>query len=222
MEFNQRIIYSINHMRTALIVVDFQNDFVDGSLAIKRGRAQQDPLESLPIINQLLGRHKDFNAVVYTMDWHPPNHISFYEHCRNKDRQMQRSDKGRKLKPFDVVTFEEPKCRQVLYPSHCVENSWGADLNAEIVRVEGAKYVRKGTDIYMDAYSGFADNNGKIKWVLLMLPNCLLRSDLENILRSEGINTVFICGLALDICVASTARDSSKLKFLTCVIRDCW
>ncbi|KAI6200782.1 Isochorismatase-like domain and EF-hand domain and EF-hand domain pair-containing protein [Aphelenchoides besseyi] len=214
-QVNKKIVRTINHMRSSLIVVDFQNDFVDGSLAIKassimnKGRAQQDPQEAIPLLNHLLSRHRDFDSVVYTMDWHPSNHISFYEHCRNQDRIMQKTDKSRKLKPFDVVTFEEPNCRQVLYPSHCVENSWGADLNASVRRVDGAKYVRKGTDIYVDAYSGFADNNGKIK------------SDLENILRDDRINTLFICGLALDICVASTARDASKLKFFTCVIRDC-
>ncbi|KAI6214472.1 Isochorismatase domain-containing protein [Aphelenchoides besseyi] len=175
-QVNKRIVRTINHMRSSLIVVDFQNDF--------KGRAQQDPQEAIPLLNHLLSRHQDFNSVVYTMDWHPSNH-------------------SRKLKPFDVVTFEEPNCRQVLYPSHCVENSWGADLNASVQRVDGAKYVRKGTDIYVDAYSGFADNNGKIK------------SDLENILRDDRINTLFICGLALDICVASTARDASKLKFFT-------
>ncbi|KAI6176348.1 Isochorismatase-like domain and EF-hand domain and EF-hand domain pair-containing protein [Aphelenchoides bicaudatus] len=208
-QFNKRIVQTINGMRTALIVVDFQNDFVDGSLAIKRGRAQQDPMESLQILNQLLTHHREFNSIVYTLDWHPSNHISFYEHCRNKDRVLQKTDKTRKLKPFDVVTFEDPKCRQVLYPSHCVEGSWGSELHAELTQVEGAKFVRKGTEVCVDAYSGFADNNGKIK------------SELENLLRSEGINTVFICGLALDICVASTARDASKLKFLTCVIKDC-
>jgi nicotinamidase-related amidase len=51
-------------MKTALIVVDFQNDFVDGSLAIKRGRAQQDPMEALEILNPLLLRHREFNSIV--------------------------------------------------------------------------------------------------------------------------------------------------------------
>lgn len=121
-QFNKRIVQTINQMRTALIVVDFQNDFVDGSLAIKRGRAQQDPMEALQILNQLLLRHKDFNSIVYTLDWHPSNHISFYEHCRNKDRAMQKTDKIRKLKPFDVVVFEDPKCKQVSSKSIITNN----------------------------------------------------------------------------------------------------
>jgi hypothetical protein len=70
-------------------------------------------LEALAPINALLTRAADFHDVIYTLDWHPINHISFYEHCRNSDRVLSRKDKQRKLKPFDVVSFEQPKCKQV-------------------------------------------------------------------------------------------------------------
>ena len=51
--------------------------------------------------------------------------------------------------------------------------------------------------------------------------NPFFRSELEPILREEKIEALFICGLALDICVSATARDAAKLKFLTAVILDC-
>lgn len=44
---------------------------------------------------------------------------------------------------------------------------------------------------------------------------------MEGILRDDGVNALFICGLSLDICVASTARDAAKLRFFTAVIEDC-
>ncbi len=53
-------------MNTALIVVDVQNDFCTGSLAIDGAE------EIIPIINQL-----DFDLVAFTRDWHPENHCSF-------------------------------------------------------------------------------------------------------------------------------------------------
>ncbi|CAD5221081.1 unnamed protein product [Bursaphelenchus okinawaensis] len=206
---NQKIVEQINSLRSGFILVDFQNDFVDGSLGIKHGRAKQDPYDAIPKINDLLNRHDDFDMVVYTLDWHPQNHISFYEHCRNNDRSLQKFDRQRKLKPFDIVSFEEPSLRQVLYPSHCTMNSWGAALHDDIVKVESSKYVTKGSAVYVDSYSGFADNTGQNK------------TELEHILREDGINALFICGLALDICVASTTRDAAKLKFFTCVVEDC-
>lgn len=53
-----------------------------------------------------------FTLIVYTMDWHPYNHISFWEHCRNSDRKLCAEDRARKLKPFDVVRFETPDVEQ--------------------------------------------------------------------------------------------------------------
>jgi nicotinamidase/pyrazinamidase len=55
--------------RTALIVVDVQNDFADprGSLYVRRGE------EVVPFVNREIERAFDAGAiVVYTQDWHPP------------------------------------------------------------------------------------------------------------------------------------------------------
>ncbi|GAB4324458.1 MAG: bifunctional nicotinamidase/pyrazinamidase [Dehalococcoidia bacterium] len=54
--------------RTALIVVDVQNDFADpkGSLYVKGGE------EVVDVINREIARARDAGAlVVYTQDWHP-------------------------------------------------------------------------------------------------------------------------------------------------------
>jgi nicotinamidase/pyrazinamidase len=55
--------------RTALVVVDVQNDFADpkGSLYVRRGE------EVVPFVNREIERAFDAGAtVVYTQDWHPP------------------------------------------------------------------------------------------------------------------------------------------------------
>lgn len=55
--------------RTALIIVDVQNDFCpDGALAVPDGDAV------VPILNAVMD---EFDEVVTTQDWHPLNHISF-------------------------------------------------------------------------------------------------------------------------------------------------
>ena len=46
-------------------------------------------------------------------DWHPPNHISFYEHAKDSDRVLSAQDQKRHLKAFDVVQFESPHTEQV-------------------------------------------------------------------------------------------------------------
>jgi nicotinamidase/pyrazinamidase len=61
-------------MGRALVIVDFQNDFTppDGALAVPDGDAIAGRL------NQL-ARSGDFDLVVATRDWHPPDHGSFAE-----------------------------------------------------------------------------------------------------------------------------------------------
>jgi nicotinamidase/pyrazinamidase len=60
-------------MARALIIVDFQNDFTPGgALAVSAGD------EIAPRINELIG-DDEFELVLATRDWHPPNHGSFAE-----------------------------------------------------------------------------------------------------------------------------------------------
>jgi nicotinamidase/pyrazinamidase len=61
-------------MARALIVVDYQNDFTppDGALAVREGD------EIAGRINAL-ARSGDYDLVVATRDWHPPDHGSFTE-----------------------------------------------------------------------------------------------------------------------------------------------
>jgi nicotinamidase/pyrazinamidase len=60
-------------MAKALIIVDFQNDFTPGGvLAVPEGDRIADRL------NALAGSG-DYDLVVATRDWHPPNHGSFAE-----------------------------------------------------------------------------------------------------------------------------------------------
>jgi nicotinamidase/pyrazinamidase len=61
-------------MGRALVIVDFQNDFTppDGALAVPDGDAIADR------VNQL-ARSGEFDLVVATRDWHPPDHGSFAE-----------------------------------------------------------------------------------------------------------------------------------------------
>lgn len=61
-----------------LVIVDVQNDFIDGTLALHKFGYGQNGLEVVEPINQLVKKGR-WNTVVYTQDWHPENHISFYE-----------------------------------------------------------------------------------------------------------------------------------------------
>jgi nicotinamidase/pyrazinamidase len=60
-------------MAKALIIVDFQNDFTPGgALAVPEGDRIADRLNALAASG-------DYDVVVATRDWHPPDHGSFAE-----------------------------------------------------------------------------------------------------------------------------------------------
>ena len=58
-------------MARALVIVDFQNDFTPGgALGVPEGDAIAGRIDAL-------ARSGDFDLVVATRDWHPPDHGSF-------------------------------------------------------------------------------------------------------------------------------------------------
>lgn len=125
----------INQAKTALILVDLQNDFChNGSLAVPDGDAV------IPLANQLQAQ---FDQVVATQDWHPQDHVSFASNHPGK-------------KVFDLI--EVNKLQQVLWPDHCVQNSSGAAFHPQLHTGKIQKIIHKGTDKTIDSYSAFFDN----------------------------------------------------------------
>ncbi len=171
-------------MRT-LILVDLQNDFCKGgALEVKNGDA------AIPIANLLMPK---FDIVVATQDWHPANHGSFAAN------HLWR-------KPGQVIDLHG--LQQVLWPIHCVQNSFGAMLKKGL-NTEGVnKIVQKGTDLKVDSYSGFFDN-GRRK-----------QTELDDYLSSKNVDEVFVIGLATDYCVKFTALDAVSLGYKTYLIED--
>ena len=68
--------------------------------------------------------------------------------------------------------------------------------------------IRKGYHKDVDSYSAFMEADRKTK------------TGLDGYLKSRGINSVYICGLATDFCVAWTALDARKFGFAAAVIED--
>ena len=63
---------------SAFIIVDVQHDFICGSLAVGAGD------EVVPVINDLI-ENASFDNIIYSLDWHPSNHISFLENIQMRE-----------------------------------------------------------------------------------------------------------------------------------------
>lgn len=138
-----------------LVIVDFQNDFCTGSLAVPSYRDAMIPL--MKLINS------DKFDLIYTKDLHPADHSSFI----NNGGQ---------------------------WPSHCVEGTTGSDILPGIY-VSGSRIVNKGQDKNKEEYGA-------------------------KILDLENYKNIYVCGIAYEYCVASTAIEIRKLYPNVSIVMD--
>jgi nicotinamidase/pyrazinamidase len=164
--------------RTALIVVDVQNDFAhpDGSLFVHEGDLV------ITTINEHITAATEAGAlVVYSQDWHPETTPHFAK------------DGG-------------------AWPVHGVQDTWGAELHANLLVLDDAARIRKGSD-GEDGYSAFSMRDP-------LDPAAVTSTGLDEILTEVGIERVIIVGLATDYCVKETALDSARLGYETTVLAE--
>lgn len=139
------------------------------------------------VVDPIVALSRKFDAVVLTQDWHPAGHGSF-------------ASSHEWPAPFSVI--QAPYGPQVLWPDHCVQGSRGAEFRLpDEVMNKAALVLRKGTNPDVDSYSAFLENDKET------------RTGLAGWLRERGIDTVVMCGLALDYCVAYSALDAISEGF---------
>lgn len=177
--------------RAALIVVDVQPDFMPGgALACHEGDAIVAGIDHL--LNSRV-----FSHVVATQDWHPRGHASFAS-----------THPGRVA--FEQIAWHGQP--QTLWPDHCVQGTPGAALHPTVDWSALDAVLRKGGDPAVDSYSGFRENHGP--------GGARPSTGLAGWLRERGVDEVFVCGLARDVCVLWTAQDAVDLGFSASVLWD--
>lgn len=168
----------------ALIIVDIQNDFLPGgALAVPDGD------QIIPFVNELMN---DYELIVATQDWHPADHGSF---AANHEGSQ----------PGELIKLNG--LDQILWPTHCVQGTYGAAFADQLHDHKIAKVFRKGEDPSIDSYSGFYDN-GKLR-----------ATGLGEYLKSADVDEVTVVGLAADYCVKFTALDAQEYGFDTIVLK---
>jgi nicotinamidase/pyrazinamidase len=95
---------------------------------------------------------------------------------------------------------------QVLWPDHCTIGSVGAAFHPDLDTDAAELIIRKGTNPAIDSYSAFFENDRATA------------TGLEGYLRTRGIGTVTLVGLATDFCVNYSALDAARLGFRVRVI----
>ena len=190
--------------RRALIVVDVQKDFVDGSLGTARGADVAAAISSF-----FSSDANRYAHIVGTLDWHidPAGHFA---------------DEG-----------EEPDYSET-WPVHCVAGSEGAEPFSALDLEPIEAWFRKGeysaaysgfegslvpaTSTLAGMIGGVAGRalEGAGQGRGLTLRNKTV--GLEQWLKDREITHVDVVGIATDFCVRATALDAQKAGFHTTVI----
>jgi nicotinamidase/pyrazinamidase len=128
------------------------------------------------------------HPVFATQDWHPAEHVSFYSNHAGKE-------------PYEAIELEGRT--QVLWPPHCVQETENAKIlldNELLVAI-----VQKGKDSRYDSYSGFQDDGGA-------------ETEMNAILKENGIKALIVYGIATDYCVKATAIDAADAGYKVTVV----
>jgi nicotinamidase/pyrazinamidase len=98
-----------------------------------------------------------------------------------------------------------------IWPVHCVAETWGAFLHPDLAVPDGAPRVRKGAN-GEDGYSGFTMRDS--------MTGQEMPTELDRLLRDQGVERVVVVGLATDYCVKATALDAVRLGYETHLVSD--
>ncbi len=147
-------------------------------------------LDYLHKINKAIDQLKGLGIPIWaSQDWHPAGHVSFFTNHPGK-------------KVFDKVLLSGKE--QTLWPPHCIQGTSGAELLLEPGLFQAV--IQKGRDPRYDSYSCFQDDGGQ-------------ETELDGILKSQGIKKLLIFGIATDYCVRWTALDGLQRGYDILVIK---
>lgn len=94
--------------------------------------------------------------------------------------------------PQNHISF---KTNGGIWPEHCVQETYGAELHKKLLIPSQAVIISKGISPDDEGYSGFQG------------------TDLDKRLKAKNIRQLFIGGLATDYCVKSTVLDALHAGF---------
>jgi nicotinamidase/pyrazinamidase len=93
------------------------------------------------------------------------------------------------------------------WPPHCIQGTAGASFHAQLALPDNVIIVSKGAATDADDYSGFQAVSGE-------------GVALADLLRSRGVERIFVGGLATDYCVKHTVLDALREGFKVILLED--
>jgi len=214
----------VDPSKTALIDVDIQTTFMPAHMLSawrpqsSGGLPVRDGHVIVPVVRDRLHKIFPMHRRYATCDRHKKGSISYHTSFIGfapcsvllLDEVRKWTSERHRIAPH--ASFSLQQCRdylellekktpgggiQVLWPEHGMEGTHEGELHPDLPESEYAYVQLKGLDPACDSYSGFLDNLGR-------------PVGLGERLREDGIETLFITGLASDFCVKWTAINAVR------------
>lgn len=214
--------------KKALLVIDMQVDFVSGSLAVGDAESIIENVNTLTAL--------EWDLVVFTEDFHPPDHISFASNHPNKaafeDIELSYTSLGQACGYMDKYGPSAANCTetgsrvsftQTLWPDHCVQGTDGQKTDSRVKIPEGSLVIKKGLTLVIDSYGAFATNfedNIGLANLSPLEQATFAENSLHSWLERTGIKEIYVVGLALDYCVKYTSLQGKDRGYTTYTVVD--
>lgn len=192
--------YNSNYRTFVIGIIDVQNDFCKGgALAVAEAE------EVIGAINKLRYICDNCMKIFISQDWHNEYHMSFAE-THNKKAFTGPEELKVELDDETIISV-----KQMMWPRHCVENTFGSQLHRDLIVTRNDLIIKKGTKKNVESYSAFGDAfYGKYE-----------KTRLHNNLKESGVTDIILTGLATDYCVYNTALDALRLGYKVHLILSC-
>jgi nicotinamidase-related amidase len=196
---------SISDRPSGLVIIDVQECFIaGGSFAVEEGE------EIIDGIGRLINRFKAVDQYIYlSRDVHPVDHVSFEplrEHC------LFSAEESRIVAPLVDQVKDYTRARVYLKGFHSDIDSFGAfkyEQDVALGRIAGcgeSECELEKTGSFRNRTLKPIDHNRSdldVEGLFVDAPEDAVR--MEDDLLDDGVEQVFICGLAGDFCVLDSA-----------------
>lgn len=217
------------HRGDCLLIVDMQNDFLPAADAPSGGRlAVSEGADAAAVIVELAKQAAASKAlIVATRDYHPKNHCSFLDQKGPFPSHCVQGSKGAEFfQPIGQMLSDirnEGADVRVAFKGFAPEvDSFAATRYDEEYFKEKSLGHGQGTTpathlhgccCALDWTGSFALECSSLDESINAPPDvlsALSRQTLAHVLKDAGVKRLFVCGLAMDICVLDSVLNASK------------
>lgn len=195
-----------------LIIVDPQNDFISGSLAVP------EAIEAMDNLTEHVRKHgTEYDEIIVSLDTHNPTNLGFKENWEGPGidniTECQPFPKGLEgIQPkFKYTRVQDIRNVQsqpgfMCWPAHCIKGTPGHDIYGPLYEAlketcpDKVRYLTKGEDDARDNYSIYHYGDGGLTEHGIRLHE----EDLPE-------PVFYVTGLALDYCVLETIRSLQSI-----------